>query len=233
MPIASAAEAIVLAVYIPPQAPSPGQIARSIASTSSRDINPRAHAPTASNASMIVTSRFEPSLSVTLPGKIDPAYTNTDATSNRAAAINIPGSDLSQPAKLTIPSSRSACITASTESAIISRLTNEKCIPSWPIEIPSETEMVPNCIGNPPALWTPSFAARARRASERLHGVISFQDEAIPICGLTQSASPIPTARSMPRAAALSSPSVTSLLRGFMSVIGELYCSGFVPLGHI
>ena len=41
MPSASAALAIVLAVYIPPQAPSPGQIARSIASTSSRVISPR------------------------------------------------------------------------------------------------------------------------------------------------------------------------------------------------
>ena len=62
MPSASAAEAIVFAVYMPPQAPSPGQMARSIASTSSRVISPRAHAPTASNASMIVTSsvRREP-----------------------------------------------------------------------------------------------------------------------------------------------------------------------------
>ena len=65
MPIASAALAIVLAVYMPPQAPSPGQMARSIASTSSRDISPRAQAPTASKASMIVTSRSEPSDSLT------------------------------------------------------------------------------------------------------------------------------------------------------------------------
>ena len=36
MPSASAALAMVLAVYMPPQAPSPGQMARSIASTSSR-----------------------------------------------------------------------------------------------------------------------------------------------------------------------------------------------------
>ena len=73
MPIASAAEAMVFAVYIPPQAPSPGQIARSIRSTSSSLISPRAHAPTASKASMIVTSRLLPSDNVTLPGKIEPA----------------------------------------------------------------------------------------------------------------------------------------------------------------
>ena len=48
----------------------------------------------------------------------------------RAAAISMPGSDLSHPANVTMPSSRSACMTASTESAMISRLTSEKCMPS-------------------------------------------------------------------------------------------------------
>ncbi len=46
-----------------------------------------------------------------------------------------------------MPSSLSACTTVSTESAITSRDTSEKCIPSWPIEMPSETEMVPNSSG--------------------------------------------------------------------------------------
>ena len=216
IPMASAALAIVFAVYMPPQAPSPGQIARSMVSTSSRDMRPREHAPTASNASMMVTSFSVPSESLTKPGKIDPAYTKTEAKSSRAAAMSIPGSDLSQPANVTIPSRRSACITASTESAIISRLTSEKCIPSCPMEMPSDTEIVPNCMGNPPAEKTPSFAAMARRASERLQGVISFQLDAIPICGFGKSSSVIPTARSMPRAAVLSRPSVTSVLRGFI-----------------
>ena len=67
-PSASAAAAIVFAVYMPPHAPSPGQIARSMASTSSRLMRPRAHAPTASNASAMLTSR-----SPILPGRIDPA----------------------------------------------------------------------------------------------------------------------------------------------------------------
>ena len=93
----------------------------------------------------------------------------------------MPGSDLSQPANVTIPSNLSACITASTESAITSLDTKEKCIPSWPIEIPSETEIVPNCIGKPPASITPFLDALARRSSDKLHGVISFQDDAIPI----------------------------------------------------
>ncbi len=47
-------------------------MARSMASTSSRDISPRAHAPTASKASMIVTSFSVPSDSLARPGKIDP-----------------------------------------------------------------------------------------------------------------------------------------------------------------
>src|SRR5262249_48066701 len=64
---------------------------------------------------------------------------------------------------------------------------------------------------------TPFFTAFASRSSERLHGVISFQDDATPICGLAKSSSPMPTARSIPRAAARSRPSVTSRLRGFMS----------------
>ncbi|CAB4593397.1 unannotated protein [freshwater metagenome] len=53
---------------MPPHAPSPGQIARSILSTSASVINPLAQAPTASKASMIVTS-----LPSTFPGIIEPA----------------------------------------------------------------------------------------------------------------------------------------------------------------
>ena len=86
------------------------------------------------------------------------------------------------------------------------------------MEIPSETEIVPNCIGKPPASITPLRDAFAKRSSERLQGVISFQDEAIPICGLTQSSSPIPTARNMPRAGARSKPSVTRPERGFIGL---------------
>ena len=53
---------------MPAQAPSPGQMAFSISVTWSRVISPRTQAPTASNASMIVTS-----LSPTRPGMIEPA----------------------------------------------------------------------------------------------------------------------------------------------------------------
>ena len=72
MPIASATAAIVLAVYMPPHAPSPGQAAFSIAVSSSRVIVPAAWAPTASNTSMIVSSR-SPASPLSLPGSVDPA----------------------------------------------------------------------------------------------------------------------------------------------------------------
>ena len=77
------------------------------------------------------------------------------------------------------------------------------------MEIPSDTEIVPNCIGKPPASITPFLDALAKRSSERLQGVTSFQEDAIPICGFSQSASVMPTARSIPRAGARSKPSVT------------------------
>ena len=48
--------------------------------------------------------------------------------------------------------------------------------------------------------------------------MISFQDEATPTCGLAKSSSPMPTARSMPRAAVASRPSVTTRERGLMSI---------------
>lgn len=147
IPSASAALAMVLAVYMPPQAPSPGQMARSMMSTSSRDISPRAQAPTASKASMMVTSFSVPSVNLALPGMIEPLYKNTEAKSKRAAAISIPGIDLSHPASSTDPSRRSACMTVSTLSAMTSRETSEKCMPSCPMEMPSDTEMVPNSSG--------------------------------------------------------------------------------------
>ena len=50
-----------------------------------------------------------------------------------------------------------------------------------------------------------------------LHGVISFHDEAMPIWGLSQSSSVMPTARSIARAGAFCMPVVTSWERGFRS----------------
>ena len=114
--------------------------------------------------------------------------------------MSMPGRLLSHPARVTRPSKRSACIIASTESAMISRLTSDARIPSWPIEMPSDTAMVMNSSGNPPASRTPSFDRLASRSSGMLQGVTSFHDDATPTCGLSQSSSVIPTARSIARA---------------------------------
>ena len=90
-------------------------------------------------------------------------------------------------------------------------------MPSWPIEMPSLTVIVPNSSGTPPAPRTPTLAASVRRRIDMLHGVISFHDEATPICGLSQSSSVSPTARNIAREAAFWMPSVTSRLRGLTS----------------
>ena len=183
-----------------------------------------ATAPTASNT--LVMSSARP---LSWPGSLDPPYRNTDGRLRRADAIIMPGSDLSQPAKLTSASMRSACITVSTESAITSRLTSDARIPSWPIEMPSDTAMVLNSIGKPPAECTPSFACLASRSSGMLHGVTSFHDDATPTCVRSQSPSLMPMARSIARAGAFWNPSVTSVDRGFIVVMAAGYASGTAP----
>ncbi len=109
-------------------------------------------------------------------------------------------------------------MTASTESQLISRLTSEARIPSWPIEIASDTVIVPNSIGKPPASRTPALTCSASTRSVMLQGVTSFHELAMPICGFSQSSSVIPTARSIARAPARWNPSVTSRDRGLTSM---------------
>jgi hypothetical protein len=72
MPSASATEAIVFAVYMPPHEPSPGANAHSMRFASSSLISPALTAPTAAKESMIVMSCSLPSDSFTQPGAIEP-----------------------------------------------------------------------------------------------------------------------------------------------------------------
>ena len=125
------------------------------------------------------------------------------ARSRRADAISIAGIDLSQPAMPTKPSRRSANTTVSTESQLTSRLTSEPRMPSWPIEIPSDTVIVPNSRATPPASRMPALTSSASGRSVMLHGVISFHELAMPICGFSQSSSVNPIARSIARAGRL------------------------------
>src|SRR5437868_6166279 len=136
---------------------------------------------------------------------------------------------LSQPPIATMPSKRWALPTSSIESAITSRLGNENFIPSVPIEIPSLTVMVPKICGAPPPTRTPSFTFSAKRLICVLHGVISLHVLATPISGLLKSSSVKPTARSIERFGARTSPSVIILLRRLYTIrIENPFVSGIL-----
>ena len=98
-----------------------------------------------------------------------------------------------------------------------SRETSEKCMPSCPMEMTSDTVMVPNSIGKPPPSRTPLATSAATSRSDMLQGVIWLKDDAMPIWGFEKSSSPMPRARSIPRLGARSRPSVARRLRGVMS----------------
>ncbi len=74
-----------------------------------------------------------------------------------------PGIVLSQPTRQTRPSSRCPRVHSSIESAITSRLMSEARMPSVPIEVPSETAIVLNSIGVPPAARMPALTCSASR----------------------------------------------------------------------
>ena len=80
--------------------------------------------------------------------------------SRRAKAIIAPGMFLSQPPMARTPSMAWALHTVSIESAITSRETSEYFIPSVPIEMPSETVIVPKTCGIVPS------------GAKRLHGAV-------------------------------------------------------------
>ena len=83
---------------------------------------------------------------------------------------------------------------SSTESAMISRLTSEAFMPSWPMAMPSVTVMVANSRGVPLAAATPCFTAWAWRCREMLQGAASFHAAATPTKGWATSSSVMPMA---------------------------------------
>ena len=74
--------------------------------------------------------------------------------------------------------------------------------------MPSETEMVVNARGVPPALSTPSCACAACAASVPLHGVMSPAVVTTPMKGRAMAASSSPMPRMKARCGARSMPSV-------------------------
>ena len=169
---------MVFAVYIPEQDPQVGQATFSICSNSSSEMSPASNLPTASN-----TSDKPIFLPLCMPASIAPPETNTDGKFKRAAAINIPGTTLSQLGMNTIASNGVAIAEASMESAIILRVTKEYFIPMWFIANPSQIPMVLNSIGIPPASRIPSFTDCTRFFKCTWPGIISLKELAIPIIG--------------------------------------------------
>ena len=106
--------------------------------------------------------------------------------SSRPSAITAAGFVLSQATRQTSPSKRCPRATSSIESAITSRETRLARIPSVPIETPSETAIVLNSIGVPPASRIPRFTSCASSRWFRLHGIVSIQVVATPMIGLRE-----------------------------------------------
>mmetsp|Transcript_22983 Transcript_22983/g.45235 ORF Transcript_22983/g.45235 Transcript_22983/m.45235 type:complete len:249 (-) Transcript_22983:422-1168(-) len=140
MPSASMADAIVLAVYMPPHAPGPGHALHTMSRRSASSIVPAMYCPYDWKAETI--SRTSPLED--FPGWIVPPYTIREGLFRRAMAMIVPGIFLSHPGMDTFASYHCADITVSIESAIRSRDWSEKDIPSVPIEIPSDTPIVLN-----------------------------------------------------------------------------------------
>src|SRR5712691_3981511 len=125
---------------------------------------------------------------------------------------------LSQPPTARRPSMASPLTTVSMASAITSRETREYFIPSVPIEMASLTVGVPNICGIVPAALSAESARAASAPRPKLHGVMLLCALATPTMGLVKSPSRKPTARSMARFPARSTPWVVMLLRRLSAI---------------
>ncbi len=96
-------------------------------------------------------------------------------------------------------------------------------MPDVPIETPSETAMVLNSIGVPPASRTPRLTCTARSRWFRLHGIVSIHVVPTPTIGLARSSSVNPVAFSIARAPARSGPSVRAALLCLDGSLGRSY----------
>src|SRR3954453_20659071 len=102
------------------------------------------------------------------------------------------------------------------ESAISSRDSSENFMPSWFMLMPSDTEIVENSRGVPPASAIPVFAASTWKSWVMLQGVCSPFMLTTPTKGFAIAASSSPIARMKARCGARSSPSVVTRDRSFV-----------------
>ena len=190
IPSASKAQAIVLAVNWPPQAPAPGlATSSSVGAAPRRSSCPAAWAPIASKTSRIVTS-----LSVLAAGSDRAAVEHhrgdvEAGERHHAAGDRLVAGARARPRRRT----GSRATVSSIESAITSRLTSEVFIPCGahrdPVGDRDRVELHRRAAGGADALLD-----RARRAPRRwkLQGIASIQVLAIPIVGCLRASSSKP-----------------------------------------
>jgi len=189
MPSASERQFMEFAVNIPLHDPAPGQAHSSRLASSLASMSPAATLPTPSNTDMRSTG-----LPLKRPAIIGPPLTSMAGMLRRRAAIIIPGIILSQLGINTRPSKGYALAMTSTESQISSRDPSEYFMPSWFMAIPSQTPIVENSIGVPPAILTPSFTACAILPRCMCPGITSLAELAMPMMGLSSSSFRYPMA---------------------------------------
>ena len=124
--------------------------------------------------------------------------------STRASAISAAGTVLSQPTRQTSASKSCAWAISSIESAITSRETSDARMPGVPCDWLSETAIVLNGSGTPPAAATPSQTCRDSSSWLRLHGIVPVHVEQMPTIGPSSRAGSMPIARKCARAPARS-----------------------------
>src|SRR5438270_859370 len=143
------------------------------------------------------------------------------------------GTVLSQPTRQTSASKSCACVISSIESAITSREISDARMPGVPWDWLSETAIVLNSIGTPPAAVTPSATRCASSRWLRLHGIVPVHVEAIPTIGPPSRDGSIPIARKCARAGARSAPeaSASRARRRRASCTGRVYVGTVVRRG--
>src|SRR5689334_6234721 len=98
-------------------------------------------------------------------------------------------------------------------------------MPSVPIETPSETAIVLNSTGVPPASMMPRRTCRASSRWFQLHGIVSIHVVATPTSGRASASSSKPIPFSIARAGARSTPSVSAALCRFAGSVERPYGS--------
>jgi len=213
----------VFAVNMPEHAPAPGHAQFSISFQTALPIWPLSTLGILAN--IVLRSMGSPS---SRPASIGPPLQTMAGILSLAAPMTIPGTILSQLGMSTRPSNGCARAIISTESATSSRLPSEYFIPSWFMAMPSQTPIVPNMIGVPPAMRIPSLTAWAILSRWIWPGIISLNAQAMPTSGAASSLSVKPIALNSERWGPFATPSTITRLRLFACLLEAFFISPFL-----